>query len=122
MRVHIFASVLFLLSAVSMHANEPLTMTVSPVHSFAPMNLTIRFHVEPDAGNRALEVVAESGEYYRSSRIQLEGDESPRTILLEMRNLPVGDYDVRGTLINHAGHERSAVSKQVVVIASAGAG
>jgi hypothetical protein len=121
MRVRIFAFVLFLLSAVSMHANEPLTMTVSPVHSFAPMNLTIRFHVEPDAGNRVLEVVAESGEYYRSSRIQLDGEQAPRTISLEMRNLPVGDYDVRGTLINHAGRERSAVSKQVVVIASGGA-
>jgi hypothetical protein len=120
MRAQIVASVLFLSSAVSMHANAPLTMTVSPVHSFAPMNLTIRFHVEPDAGNRALEVVAESGEYYRSSRIQLDGDEAPRTISLEMRNLPVGDYDVRGTLINDAGHQRLAVSKQVVVIAPSG--
>jgi hypothetical protein len=103
-----------------MHADAPLTMTVSPVHSFAPMNLTIRFHVEPDAGNRVLEVVAESDEYYRSSRIQLDGDEAPRTISLEMRNLPVGDYDVRGTLIDNAGRQRLAISKQVVVIASAG--
>jgi hypothetical protein len=120
MRAHILASVFFLWSAVTTNASEPLTMAVSPVHSFAPMTLTIRVHVEPDAGNRALEVVAESDEYYRSSRIQLDGDEAPRTISLEMRNLPVGDYEVRGTLINSLGHERSAVRKEVVVIASGG--
>ena len=54
---------LFLSLAMSVRANVLLTMAVSPVQSFAPTNLTIRIHVEPDAGNRALEVVAESGEY-----------------------------------------------------------
>lgn len=120
MRVHVLVFALFLVSAVSVNAGQPLTMAVSPVQSFAPTNLTIRVHVEPDAGNRALEVVAESGEYYRSSLIQLDGDEAPRTIFLEMRNLPVGEYDVRGTLINSAGRERSAVHKQVLVVALTG--
>jgi len=120
MRVHVLASALFLSLAVSINANEPLTMAVSPVHSFAPTNLIIRVHVEPDAANRALEVVAESGEYYRSSLIQLDGAEAPRTISLEIRNLQRGNYDVRGALINSAGRERSAVRKEVLVIASAG--
>ena len=112
MRVHIVASALFLSWAMSIHANEPLTMAVSPVQSFAPTNLTIRVHVEPDAGNRAFEVVAESSDYYRSSRIQLDGVGAPRTIALEIRNLPGGDYDVRGALIDSAGHERAAVRRQ----------
>ncbi len=116
----LFASALFLSSAVSISANEPLTMVVSPVQSFAPTNLTIRVHVEPDAGNRAFEVVAESGEYYRSSRIQLDGADAPRVISLEIRNLPNGDYDVRGALINSAGRERAAVRRQVIVLGSAG--
>ena len=75
-------------------------MAVSPAQSFAPTNLTIRVHVEPDADNRALEVVAESGAYYRSSRMQIDGAEAPRTISFEIRNLPGGDYDVRGALID----------------------
>ncbi len=95
-------------------------MVVSPVQSFAPTNLTIRVHLEPNAGNRAFEVVAESGEYYRSSRIQLDGAEAPRTIWLEIRNLPGGAYDVRGALIDSAGRERAAVRKQVIVLGSAG--
>ena len=120
MRVHIFASVLFLSSAMSISANEPLTMAVSPVQSFAPTNLTIRVHVEPNAANRAFEVVAESGEYYSSSRIQLDGAGAPRTISLAIRNLSGGDYDVRGALIDSTGHERAAVHKQVIVLGWAG--
>ena len=120
MRVHIVAAALFLSSAVFVTAKDPLTMAVSPVQSFAPTNLTIRVHVEPDADNRALEVVAESGEYYRSSCIQLDGVDTPRTISLEMRNLPGGDYDVRSALINSTGRERAAVRAQVRVLGSAG--
>src|SRR5438552_2028131 len=114
------ASALFLSSAVSISANEPLTMVVSPVQSFAPTNLTIRVQMEPDAGNRAFEVIAESGEYYRSSRIQLDGADAPRTIWLEIRNLPRGDYDVRGALLNSAGRERCAVREHVIVLGFAG--
>jgi hypothetical protein len=120
MRVHIVAAALFLSSAVFVTAKDPLTMAVSPVQSFAPTNLTIRVHVEPDADNRTLEVVAESGEYYRSSRIQLDGADAPRTISLEIRNLPGGDYDVRSALINRVGRERAAVRTQIVVLGSAG--
>ena len=120
MRVHIFASALFLSSVMSIHANGPLTMVVSPLQSFAPTNLTIRVHVEPNVGNRAFEVVAESADYYLSSRIQLDGVEAPRTFSLEIRNLPGGDYDVRGALIDSAGHERAAVREQVIVLGSAG--
>jgi hypothetical protein len=120
MRAHIVAAALFLSSEVFVTAKDPLTMAVSPVQSFAPTNLTIRVHVEPDADNRALEVVAESGEYYRSSRIQLDGVDTPRTIALEMRNLPGGDYDVRSALINSTGRERAVVRAQVRVLGSAG--
>jgi hypothetical protein len=115
MRVHFLASALFLSSALYISANEPLTMAVSPAQAFAPAKLTIRVHVEPDAGNRALEVVADSGEYYRSSRIQLDGADAPRTISVEFPDLPGGDYEVRGTLINSAGRQRSAVSRQVII-------
>lgn len=120
MRARIFAAALVLSSAVPLKSNEPLTMAVSPVQSFAPTNLAIRVHVEPDAGNRALEIVADSGAYYRSSRIQLDGAEAARTIVLEIRNLPGGEYDVRGALIDSTGRERAVVRKQAIVLGSAG--
>jgi hypothetical protein len=122
MRLQTFAVALLLSLATSLNANEPVSMTVSPLQSFAPANLTIRLQVEPDAANRALEVVAESGEYYRSSSIQLEGSDAPRTISFEFRDVPGGNYDVRGTLISSAGKARGAVRQHVIVIDLAGTG
>jgi hypothetical protein len=116
MREHAFAIALLLLIAVSADASEPLSMAVSPAHSFAPTNLTIRVHMEPDARNRAFEVVAESGAYYRSSRIQLDGTEAPATVSFEYRDVPGGTYEVRGALLDGSGHERAVVLKHIVVI------
>jgi hypothetical protein len=70
---------------------------------FAPTNLTVRAHLEPDAVNRALEVAVGSSEYYQTGRIQLDGTEASRTISLEVRNLPCGGRDVRRSLINSGG-------------------
>jgi hypothetical protein len=96
-----------LLSSEMLAAKAPLSVAVSPAQSIAPANLTIRVHVEPDADNRALEVVAESGAYYRSSRIQLDGIDAPRMIVIEIRNVPGGDYEVTGLLVNSAGKKQS---------------
>jgi hypothetical protein len=111
---------LMLAAAARADVGERLTMAVSPAQSFAPTTLTVRVHVKPDAENRALEVVAESGDCYRSSRIQLDGDEAPQTIVVELRSLPGGDYEVRGALIDGSGRARALVRKQVIVIGSAG--
>lgn len=124
MRLQIFAAAWLLSLAVSVKvkANEPLSMAVSPAQSFAPTNLTIRVRVEPDDVNRALEVVAESGTYCRSSQIPLEGSQAPRTISIEFRNVPGGDDDVRGTLTGSAGKQRAAVRLHVIVIDPAATG
>jgi hypothetical protein len=110
---------LMLAAATRADVGERLTMAVSPAQSFAPTTLTIRVHVKPDAENRALEIVAESGDYYRSSRIPLDGNEAPRTIVVELRSLPGGDYEVRGALVDGSGRSRVLVRRQVIVIGSA---
>jgi hypothetical protein len=97
-------------------ANEPLTMQVSPTMSFAPANLVIRTRLEPDASNRAMEVVAESGEFYRSSAIQLEGDRAPRTTTFEFRSLPPGQYAVTAAVIGADGQRRAVARSRVHVI------
>ena len=122
MSVQTFISVLLFSSALSLNAHEPLTMAVSPLQSFAPTILTIRVHVEPDTANRAFAVRAESGEYYRSSRIQLDGADAPRTFSLEIRNVPGGAYDVRGSVIDSSGRERAVVRTQVIVLGTGDSG
>jgi len=113
---------LLLMAALTVNAGERLTIAVSPLQSFAPTTLIVRIHVAPDGDNRALEVTAESGEYFRGSRIQLDGKEAPRTIAVELPGLPGGDYQVRGTLIDNAGRPRASVHQQVIVLAGADGG
>src|SRR6476660_4977699 len=80
-------------------AKERLSMQVSPAVSFAPSNLVIRMRLEPDADNRGLEVIAESGDFYRSSAIQLDGDRAPRMVTFQFRSLPPGNYEVTAVVI-----------------------
>jgi hypothetical protein len=104
--------------ALPVDAGEQLKMAVSPAQSFAPAFLRVRVRIEPSADNRSLEVIADSGGFYRSSEIQLEGDRSPATIDLELQGVPEGDYRVVGILRDRAGHERSMASQAVRVIGS----
>lgn len=106
--------------APGLSAGERLTMTVSPAHSFAPANLRVYVRVEPNANNRALEIVAESDGFYRSSFVALDGERAPRTVLLEFRSLPSGDYEIRGVLADATGHERAHEREHVMVMSSRG--
>ena len=99
-------------------AGERITMKVSPAVSFAPANLVVRATIGADADNRAVEIVAESPDFYRSSEIQLEGDRAARTTTFEFRSLPPGTYEVRAKLFGADGQQRAAVRQQVNVIAS----
>jgi hypothetical protein len=57
-----------------------------------------------------------------SRRWQTDDRETPRTISIEFRNVPGGDYDIRGTLIGSAGKQRAAVRQHVIVIDPAPSG
>jgi len=109
-------------AAMPLGAGEPerLTIRVSPAVAFAPANLIVRTMIVADAENRAVEIVAESAEFYRSSEIQLEGDRAPRTTLFEFRSLPSGTYEVKARLIGAGGRERATVRQQINVISSGG--
>ena len=97
-------------------AGERLTMRVSPAISFAPANLIVRAVIEADAQNRAVEVIADSANFYRSSEIQLEGDKAPRTSTFEFRSLPPGVYEVKVMLIGADGRQRALARQQINVI------
>jgi hypothetical protein len=80
----------------------------------------VRVHLTPNADNRGLELSADSGGYYRSSWIQLDGKEAPQTITLELRNLPGGDYQIRGALFDSTGRARAVAHQHVIVLSSVG--
>jgi hypothetical protein len=111
-------STIFALNAISASGGEQLRLAVSPAHSFAPSNLNIRARVVPNAENRALTIVAESEDFYRSSEISLEGEHAPATITFEFRGVPGGEYRVSGVLTDSVGRRRAIAEQQVSVIPS----
>jgi len=113
--------ILLLTATLPAGAGEKLTLKVSPAVAFAPANLIVRAMVEADAHNRAIAIIAESDNFYRSSEIQLDGDRAPRTSTFEFRSLPSGTYEVRAMLIGNDGTQRAA-SRQEINVISGGSG
>ena len=109
---------IFALTTISASGGEQLRLAVSPAQSFAPSNLNIRARMVPNTENRALTIIAESEDFYRSSQVQLEGDHAPATITFEFRGLPSGEYLVSGLLTDSLGRRRAIAEQQVRVISS----
>jgi uncharacterized protein (DUF58 family) len=121
MRASIFClGGVFLLSVLPVNGGEQLKMAVSPVQSFAPSNLHVRVRIEPNAQNRKLAVIADSTDFYRSSEVPLEGEQAPRTIMVEFRGVPGGSYQVSSVVLDESGRARATASQQVNVIHSFG--
>ena len=102
-------------------ANQPVTMQISPAVSFAPAKLVIRTRLEPHVNNRAMEVIAEDADFYRSSAIKLAGDRATRTLTFEFRGLPPGEYEVTAAVIGMDDRRRVLVRSRVYVMDAAAA-
>ena len=72
--------------------------------------------IVPTAESRELRVVADSGSHLRSTTIELHGEGSDRRHVFEWFGLPVGTYEVLGTLVDAAGHDQVAVRGYLRVI------
>jgi hypothetical protein len=107
---------LLAVSGVQLGAGEPMVVTVSPSVSMAPANLIIQAQVEADAANRAIEISADSENFYRSSVVPLDGAEAPRLNVLEFRGLPGGQYEVTAVLIGADGRPRASQRRSVNII------
>ena len=120
----ITASLLFGLALLGMAApatsRAALELRARPAFSFAPSYIQLDFVISPDRGNGALDVIAESDAFYRSSRIELEGERAPRILSIRYEAVPAGDYSVRGVLLDRTGRERVMVEKQITVMATGG--
>jgi hypothetical protein len=104
-----------LLSVASGDATENrLRIEVSPRISSAPAAVRIRSYVTPDSANRALQVVADSGGFYRSSMVPLDGANAALITETIFKELPGGEYQVSVALVATDG--RRAVDKREVTI------
>jgi hypothetical protein len=106
--------ILLLARAGALNGGQPLILQVSPVMAAAPAVISIRAVIEASDDNRALEVVAQSSEFFRGSRIELDGRDAPPLSVFQYSNLPPGLYDVSAFLIGTSG-QRATVSRVVKI-------
>jgi hypothetical protein len=99
-------------------AGEKIAMTASPHVAYAPAHLTVRTTIEVDAANRALEIAIDSDDFYRSSLIQLDGDNAPRVSVVEFRSVPRGEYSLSARLFGEGGEARGMTRQTINVISS----
>ena len=112
------AFVFALAITLPLDAGQPLVIRLTPAVALEPAQLTIRASIEADSDNRALEIVAESPDFYRSSEIPLDGESAPRLNVFEFKNLPTGTYHVTGVLVGSRGHR--AVGSRIFQVETAG--
>jgi hypothetical protein len=108
-----------LASTMSAGASERLTMKMTPQVAYAPARVSVRTTIEADVDNRALEIVVDSDNFYRSSLIELNGDHAPRTSVIEFRDLPEGQYIVSATLLDQRGKPRGLARQMMNVLENA---
>ena len=96
-------------------AENRLRIEVWPHVSTAPANVRVRAIVPPNAENRALQVSAESGEFFRSSYVPLSGIDAAMVTETMFKNLPGGEYEISVTLVDTQGHATSMDRRSVMV-------
>jgi hypothetical protein len=99
---------------------DKLNLAATPAKSLAPSTVTVRVRIEPNADNRALTVVVDSGQFYRSSDIPLNGEAAQRLVHLQYPNLPGGEYGVYGVLTDQYGRRRAMASQLIEIISTLG--
>jgi hypothetical protein len=100
-------------------ATEKLSLRVTPNVSSAPSNVIVKATIAKNAANRWLSIEADSGTFYRSSAIQLDGDNAPTVTEIRLSNLPSGEYNVSAVLKNNLGEE-TTVRRTVIVLSRFG--
>jgi hypothetical protein len=93
--------------ALPVAGGDRIAIKVSPAQALAPSMLRVLVRIEPDVENRSLTVSVDSGDFYRSSEIQLDGDRAPKSFELQFPSLPEGEYDVVGVVKDNVGRQRS---------------
>ena len=116
--VFVVTSLTFLGVAGSDATESRLRIEVTPRISPAPASVRVRAIVPPEASNRALQITADSGAYYRSSLVPLDGENAAQITETLLKNLPGGEYEVSVALVETGG--RRTVDRRQIVVTSAG--
>lgn len=111
----VIAACVVLTGAVTTNAREAVGLRVSPNISMAPATVRVLVTVEPDANNKELVLEADSGSFYTSSVVQLDGDKSSRSQTFLFKELPAGTYEVTARVVQRNGDVHKASGEYMVL-------
>jgi hypothetical protein len=92
-----------------------ISVSVSPRVAHAPGRIRVRAIVERDTKNRAIQIVAESDDYYRSSTMPIDGDQGARITVVQFGGLPLGNYRVTANLLGTGDTIRATAHRDLIV-------
>jgi hypothetical protein len=105
-----------LLNAFPVGADNPLKLRVSSRISSAPADIFVYVTIEPRHENRVLVISAESDDFFRSSDVQLNGEDSATVNVIRFRQLPSGTYDISAMLLGDRGQRTATARLEITVV------
>ena len=97
-------------SSHMMTADESISIAVRPAVTVSRGTAQLKVLVERNDRNRILTWEVDGPNFYRSSRMALEGASAPRSWFFVVRDLPEGEYDIRATVKRNDNSESMALS------------
>jgi hypothetical protein len=110
-----FGLLALLLATAPLGADERLKMYLSVTGAIAPANVSVQTIVQPSSRNRAIRVVAESEDFFRSSTMSLNGESAPRVTTITFPQMPSGQYHIEVAVLAVDGSEIARAQKQFVI-------
>lgn len=107
--------VCMLAAGAAVRARDNVSLTCNPAVGMAPATVQITVRVEPHKAHRTLTVEADSGMFYTSSSVTLDGDKAPRFQPFTFKGLPPGEYQVYAW-VNKGGDRESRAQGHYVVM------
>ena len=91
------------------------SISISPLVAFAGGDLRVVVRVQPDIGNRRLQLSVDAPTFYASTERQLDGADGARAHTFNLHELPAGDYEITAVLEGVRG-VRSKITRQFKVM------
>jgi hypothetical protein len=120
MNVRVLILLCLVTSALPAFAGQGVSLRVTPSVGFAPANLIVRATVDSNKDNRAIEIIAESEDFYRSSEMSLDGDRAPRVTMMQFKSVPEGEYHVRAVIKGVSGRQLAQADTTVHIVGEDG--
>jgi len=91
------------------------SVSISPVVAFAGADMRIVVRVQPEAGNRRLQLSVDGATFYASTERQLDGVDGARAHTFNLQELPAGEYQIVAVLEGNDG-VRSRITRTFKVM------